>query len=51
MIIMMIFNLSTPYFHKKIVSLVCGLFEDETDLRVRCVYFLVSKEHSPGSAL
>jgi hypothetical protein len=32
---MMIFNMSTSYFRQKFISLFWGLFNDETDLRVR----------------
>jgi hypothetical protein len=35
MIITMIFNMLTSYFHKFFISLFWGLFNDETDLRVR----------------
>jgi len=35
----MIFNMSTSYFHKKFISLFWGLFNDETDLRVRYSIF------------
>jgi hypothetical protein len=37
MIIMMIFNLSTSYFHEKIVSLFWELLNDEPDLVHKCV--------------
>jgi hypothetical protein len=35
MIIMMIFNISTSYFSQNFISLLLGLFNDETDLRLR----------------
>jgi hypothetical protein len=33
--VMMIFNMSTSYFQQNFISLFWGLFNDETDLRVK----------------
>ncbi len=42
--IMMIFNLSTSYFQQNLISLFRGLFNNETDLRVRYVVILLQRE-------
>jgi hypothetical protein len=49
MTIMMIFNISTSYFHKISFLLFLGLLHDETDLKVR--YMILCEPASKGYTL